>query len=95
MQNCTAVPSLMISIFSFRVIDGRDLMPLLQGTVEHSEHKFLFHYCGTHLHAVRWHQKDSECNYYCPRTQFSRQEDIFIYPFWGRIQAFQIVPCVR
>ncbi|XP_048790470.1 arylsulfatase D-like isoform X3 [Lagopus muta] len=42
-----------------RVIDGRDLMPLLQGTVEHSEHKFLFHYCGTHLHAVRWHQKDS------------------------------------
>uniref|UniRef100_A0A663M2S1 Arylsulfatase H-like n=1 Tax=Athene cunicularia TaxID=194338 RepID=A0A663M2S1_ATHCN len=42
-----------------RIIDGRDLMPLLQGTVDHSEHKFLFHYCGIHLHAVRWHQKDS------------------------------------
>ncbi|NWI62309.1 ARSD Arylsulfatase, partial [Todus mexicanus] len=42
-----------------RVIDGRDLMPLLRGTVEHSEHEFLFHYCGIHLHAARWHQKDS------------------------------------
>ncbi|KAF1564073.1 Arylsulfatase D, partial [Eudyptes schlegeli] len=42
-----------------RVVDGRDLMPLLRGTVEHSEHEFLFHYCGVHLHAVRWHQKDS------------------------------------
>nr|XP_013036077.2 arylsulfatase H-like isoform X3 [Anser cygnoides] len=42
-----------------RVIDGRDLMPLLQGRVEHSEHEFLFHYCGIHLHAVRWYQKDS------------------------------------
>ncbi|XP_072709160.1 arylsulfatase D-like isoform X4 [Ciconia boyciana] len=58
-QSCTAYSSLMVSIFSARVIDGRDLMPLLQGTVKHSEHEFLFHYCGIHLHAVRWHQKDS------------------------------------
>ncbi|NWW40830.1 ARSD Arylsulfatase, partial [Panurus biarmicus] len=42
-----------------RVIDGRDLLPLLRGRVAHSEHEFLFHYCGTHLHAVRWHQKDT------------------------------------
>ncbi|NWX93651.1 ARSD Arylsulfatase, partial [Nothoprocta pentlandii] len=42
-----------------RVIDGRNLMPLLQGSVQHSEHEFLFHYCGSYLHAVRWHQKDS------------------------------------
>ncbi|XP_053243264.1 arylsulfatase H-like isoform X1 [Podarcis raffonei] len=42
-----------------RIIDGRDLMPLLQGSVQHSEHEFLFHYCGMHLHAARWHQKDS------------------------------------
>ncbi|XP_019379902.1 PREDICTED: arylsulfatase D-like isoform X2 [Gavialis gangeticus] len=42
-----------------RIIDGRDLMPLLQGRVQHSEHEFMFHYCGVHLHAVRWHQKDS------------------------------------
>ncbi|XP_016847850.1 arylsulfatase H isoform X2 [Anolis carolinensis] len=42
-----------------RIIDGRDLMPLLQGLVQHSEHEFMFHYCGILLHAVRWHQKDS------------------------------------
>uniref|UniRef100_A0A8D0L5Y9 Sulfatase N-terminal domain-containing protein n=1 Tax=Sphenodon punctatus TaxID=8508 RepID=A0A8D0L5Y9_SPHPU len=42
-----------------RVIDGRNMMPLLQGTVQHSEHEFMFHYCGLHLHAVRWHQKDT------------------------------------
>ncbi|XP_071989621.1 arylsulfatase D-like [Engystomops pustulosus] len=42
-----------------RVIDGRSLMPLLTKKSPHSEHEFLFHYCGTHLHAVRWHQKES------------------------------------
>ncbi|NWJ02086.1 ARSD Arylsulfatase, partial [Crypturellus undulatus] len=42
-----------------RVIDGRNLMPLLQGSVQQSEHEFLFHYCGSYLHAVRWHQKNS------------------------------------
>lgn len=49
----------MVSSYA-RVIDGRDLLPLLRGAVAHSEHEFLFHYCGVHLHAVRWHQKDSE-----------------------------------
>ncbi|VFV40992.1 arylsulfatase f [Lynx pardinus] len=43
-----------------RVIDGQDLMPLLQGDVERSEHEFLFHYCGAFLHAARWHPKDCE-----------------------------------
>ncbi|KAM6446339.1 arylsulfatase D-like isoform 1-T1 [Liasis olivaceus] len=42
-----------------RIIDGRNLLPLLQQKVKHSEHEFLFHYCGSYLHAVRWHQKDS------------------------------------
>ncbi|XP_053437134.1 arylsulfatase H [Nycticebus coucang] len=41
-----------------RVIDGRNLMPLLEGRMSHSDHEFLFHYCGVHLHTVRWHQKD-------------------------------------
>ncbi|XP_006210253.2 arylsulfatase F [Vicugna pacos] len=43
-----------------RVIDGRNLLPLLQGDVQHSEHEFLFHYCGPYLHAARWHPKDSK-----------------------------------
>ncbi|XP_057574903.1 arylsulfatase D isoform X2 [Hippopotamus amphibius kiboko] len=42
-----------------RVIDGRSLVPLLQGDTERSPHEFLFHYCGEYLHAARWHEKDS------------------------------------
>uniref|UniRef100_A0A9L0J494 Arylsulfatase L n=1 Tax=Equus asinus TaxID=9793 RepID=A0A9L0J494_EQUAS len=41
-----------------RVIDGRDLLPLLRGTAQHSDHEFLLHYCGKFLHAARWHQRD-------------------------------------
>ncbi|XP_078258172.1 arylsulfatase H-like isoform X3 [Rhinoraja longicauda] len=43
-----------------RIIDGRNLMPLLKGEVQKSEHEFLFHYCGNALIAVRWHPKDSD-----------------------------------
>ena len=35
-------------------------MPLLEGRARHSDHEFLFHYCGVYLHAVRWYQKDCE-----------------------------------
>ncbi|XP_008105369.2 arylsulfatase H [Anolis carolinensis] len=42
-----------------RIIDGKNLFPLLQQKVKHSEHDFMFHYCGSYLHAVRWHQKDT------------------------------------
>ncbi|XP_028835840.1 steryl-sulfatase [Denticeps clupeoides] len=38
-----------------RIIDGQDLMPLLRGEVERSQHEFLFHYCNGYLNAVRWH----------------------------------------
>ncbi|KAM6149247.1 arylsulfatase H-like [Rhynchocyon petersi] len=43
-----------------RVIDGRNLMPLLEGRVSYSDHEFLFHYCGVYLHTVRWHQRDCD-----------------------------------
>ncbi|XP_066106281.1 steryl-sulfatase isoform X1 [Saccopteryx bilineata] len=42
-----------------RVIDGRDLMPLLRGTTQRSEHEFLFHYCNFYLNAVRWRPRNS------------------------------------
>ncbi|XP_075119166.1 arylsulfatase L-like [Leptodactylus fuscus] len=42
-----------------RIIDGRNLIPLVTRQSAHSEHEFLFHYCGQNLHAVRWHQKES------------------------------------
>ncbi|XP_051560547.1 steryl-sulfatase-like [Myxocyprinus asiaticus] len=47
------------SVPSDRDIDGHDLLPLLQGQVEHSEHEFMFHYCNAHLNAVRWHPSGS------------------------------------
>ncbi|XP_054437003.1 steryl-sulfatase isoform X2 [Pteronotus mesoamericanus] len=42
-----------------RIIDGRDLMPLLEGKSQRSEHEFLFHYCNYFLNAVRWHPPNS------------------------------------
>lgn len=43
-----------------RHLDGYDLMPLLEGKVERSEHEFMFHYCGIYLNAVRWHPPGSK-----------------------------------
>lgn len=42
-----------------REIDGHNMMDLLRGNVEMSEHEFLFHYCNAYLNAVRWHPKNS------------------------------------
>lgn len=47
------------SLPSDREIDGRDLMDLLQGKAETSDHEFLFHYCNAYLNAVRWSPKNS------------------------------------
>ncbi|XP_052046413.1 arylsulfatase L isoform X2 [Apodemus sylvaticus] len=41
-----------------RVIDGRDLLPLLRGETPRSAHNFLFHYCGDVLHAARWAHRE-------------------------------------
>ncbi|XP_053166032.1 steryl-sulfatase isoform X4 [Hemicordylus capensis] len=43
-----------------RIIDGHDLMPLLQGIALQSKHEFLFHYCNAYLNAVRWHPGNSK-----------------------------------
>ncbi|KAG9270972.1 arylsulfatase D isoform X2 [Astyanax mexicanus] len=43
-----------------RVLDGHDLMPLLEGKTRRSEHEFMFHYCGINLNAVRWHPANSD-----------------------------------
>uniref|UniRef100_A0A8C0ZU90 Steryl-sulfatase n=1 Tax=Castor canadensis TaxID=51338 RepID=A0A8C0ZU90_CASCN len=41
-----------------RPLDGHDLLPLLLGTARYSGHEFLMHYCESHLHAARWHQRE-------------------------------------
>ncbi|XP_077436877.1 arylsulfatase D isoform X1 [Vanacampus margaritifer] len=43
-----------------RRLDGHNLMPLLEGKVDRSDHEFMFHYCGSHLHVARWHPPDSD-----------------------------------
>ncbi|XP_023673225.1 arylsulfatase D [Paramormyrops kingsleyae] len=43
-----------------RVLDGHDLMPLMEGQARRSKHEFMFHYCGVYLNAVRWHPPDSD-----------------------------------
>lgn len=42
-----------------RPLDGYNLMPLLEGKIQRSEHEFMFHYCGRNLNAVRWHPAGS------------------------------------
>lgn len=43
-----------------RILDGHDLLPLLEGKTKRSQHEFMFHYCGVHLNAVRWHPPGSD-----------------------------------
>ncbi|KAJ8350760.1 hypothetical protein SKAU_G00258900 [Synaphobranchus kaupii] len=43
-----------------RVLDGHDLMPLMEGRVRRSKHEFMFHYCGANLNAVRWRPPNSD-----------------------------------
>ncbi|GAB0178665.1 steryl-sulfatase [Grus japonensis] len=56
----TLSPSTGCRTESVQIIDGHDLMPLLQGKVTRSKHEFLFHYCNAYLNAVRWHPGNSE-----------------------------------
>lgn len=42
-----------------RIIDGKDLMPLVLGKSVTSNHEFLFHYCNAYLNTVRWNQRNS------------------------------------
>uniref|UniRef100_A0A8C8BY10 Sulfatase N-terminal domain-containing protein n=1 Tax=Oncorhynchus tshawytscha TaxID=74940 RepID=A0A8C8BY10_ONCTS len=46
-----------------RVIDGHDLIPLLQGKVERSKQEFLFHYCNAYLNVVRWQPPNSKSTF--------------------------------
>ncbi|KAM9485718.1 arylsulfatase D isoform 5-T5 [Salvelinus alpinus] len=48
---------------SDRLLDGYDLMPVLEGRTERSQHEFMFHYCGAYLNAVRWHPPGSKSVY--------------------------------
>jgi len=42
-----------------RIVDGKDLLPLLTNETKDSSHEFIFHYCGDQIHAVRYHPKNN------------------------------------
>ncbi|XP_070578609.1 steryl-sulfatase-like [Ptychodera flava] len=50
-----------VDLPSDRVIDGRDLMPLLRGTMKAPPHDYLFHYCGQWLNAVTFTSQKGTC----------------------------------
>ncbi|KAJ7328571.1 hypothetical protein OS493_024491 [Desmophyllum pertusum] len=43
-----------------RIVDGKDLLPLLTNQTQQSSREFIFHYCGNQVHAVRYHPKNSD-----------------------------------
>lgn len=45
-----------LSLPNDRLIDGKNILPLLKGHVQNSPHDFMFHYCGTYLHGVRFNE---------------------------------------
>lgn len=44
-----------------RVIDGKDVLPLLQFKESKSPHQFMYHYCGEHLQATRYRPPQGTC----------------------------------
>ena len=43
-----------------RIIDGKDLSPLLTNQTKDSAHDFIFHYCGNQVFAARYHPKNGD-----------------------------------
>ena len=61
------------SVPNDRAIDGKNILPLLKKEQSISPHEFMFHYCGTAIHAVR----------YRPRTGNVTWKAHFITPKWS------------
>ncbi|XP_071963008.1 steryl-sulfatase-like isoform X1 [Antedon mediterranea] len=56
----TIASLLEVPVPSDRVIDGKDLLPLLNEKNKTSPHDFMFHYCGGYLHGVRYIPKTGD-----------------------------------
>ena len=60
-----------------RIIDGKSILPLLSNSKsDQSPHKFLFHYCGTYLHGVRYIESADniwKLYYYKPKYKSDRE----------------------
>ncbi|XP_078000248.1 arylsulfatase H-like [Glandiceps talaboti] len=71
---------------SDRIIDGQNILPLLTGKEKISPHKFLFHYCGKDIQAVR----------YRPRFGNTTYKAYFATPKWtpGTYGCFETYICL-
>uniref|UniRef100_A0A8C5M4Q3 Arylsulfatase D n=1 Tax=Leptobrachium leishanense TaxID=445787 RepID=A0A8C5M4Q3_9ANUR len=71
-----------------RIIDGKNILPLMQRLGPHQQHEFMFHYCLDQLHAARWHDVSSgtvwKVHYVLPR---------FIPEGSGICRGHKVCPC--
>ena len=72
-----------------RVMDGRNILQLLGGAKQPSPHDFLFHYCGGHLHAVRYMPREG--GFICYRFAIVKPILVLIASMGGRSHLFHKV----
>lgn len=60
------------SIPKDRIIDSKNILPLLKQEESISPHEFMFHYCGSAIHAVR----------YRPRSGYTTWKAHFVTTIW-------------
>ncbi|OTF72177.1 hypothetical protein BLA29_002771 [Euroglyphus maynei] len=71
-----------------RIIDGRNIFPLLKGEKQTSPHDFLFHYCGVYLHGVRYIEDNDhvwKVYYYTPRYKPNEDKCLFVCMCYGKL----------
>ena len=73
------------SIPTDRAIGGKNIFPLLTKKESISPHKFMFHYCGTAIHAVRYRPRSGEVTW----------KAHFVTPKWapGKEECPAIIVC--
>lgn len=79
-----------------RIIDGKNILPLLQGIEKTSPHQYLFHYCGQDIHAARYIPLNEpaiwKVHYYIPRWKPGTTECEFVCHCFGNFVVHQNPP---
>ncbi|XP_014674019.1 PREDICTED: arylsulfatase H-like [Priapulus caudatus] len=70
-----------------RVIDGRNVWPLITGRADETPHDVMFHYCGRDIHAARYSPKDENAvwkvHFATPKWRAGTQGCDFVCPCYG------------
>ncbi|XP_023221651.1 steryl-sulfatase-like [Centruroides sculpturatus] len=71
-----------------RFIDGKNILPLLQGKEKKSPHQYLFHYCGHEIHAARYIPENEHAiwkiHYFTPKWNPGTTECDFVCHCFGK-----------